>query len=133
MNTEKKTTSLFSTPYLDKYNECYKNIITISAIPQGPCSKLIKRINLPILSPFKNNSPCNKIKTCCLGLTSPKEFPNCCNDNLMVVDDVPNLISFLLENNYKVDTSITKMLNQSEIRFETNNGNKLICLITYDP
>jgi hypothetical protein len=52
-------------------------------------------------------------------------------DNLMTVDEVPTLISFLVSNGYTVDTSITKMFNQSEIRFDTNFGNKLICFITY--
>jgi hypothetical protein len=50
----------------------------------------------------------------------------------MTVDEVPNLISFLVSTGYTVDTSITKMLNQSDIRFDTNIGNKLICFITYN-
>ena len=49
----------------------------------------------------------------------------------MVVDEVPDLISFLVENGYTVDTSITKMFNTSDIRFDTNTGNKLICFVTY--
>jgi hypothetical protein len=53
-------------------------------------------------------------------------------ENLMLVDEVPDLISFLVSNGYTVDTSITKMLNQSEIRFDTYTGNKLICIITYN-
>jgi hypothetical protein len=53
-------------------------------------------------------------------------------ENLMVVDEVPDLISYLVSNGYKVDTSITKMFNSSEIRFDTNTGNKLICVITYN-
>jgi len=65
-------------------------------------------------------------------------FNNYCNtgcknsDNLMVTDDVPDLISFLVSNGYTVDTSITKMFNNSEIRFDTNVGNKLICFVTYN-
>jgi len=35
-------------------------------------------------------------------------------------------------NGYSVDTSITKMFNTSEIRFDTNTGNKLICFATYN-
>ena len=50
----------------------------------------------------------------------------------MVVDEVPNLMSFLLSNGYDINTSITKMLNTSDIRFETENANKIICLVTYN-
>jgi len=50
----------------------------------------------------------------------------------MVVDEVPDLISYLVMNGYSVDTSITKMLNTSEIRFDNNLGNKLICFVTYN-
>lgn len=64
---------------------------------------------------------------------------NACNmgcgkfgSDLMVVDEVPNLISYLVSNGYSVDTSITKMFNTSDIRFDTNTGNKLICFITYN-
>jgi hypothetical protein len=55
-----------------------------------------------------------------------------CSD-LMTVDEVPDLFSFLLSNGYSVDTSITKMMNQSSIRYKTNNSNELIALITYQP
>jgi dTDP-4-dehydrorhamnose 3,5-epimerase-like enzyme len=53
-------------------------------------------------------------------------------NDLMVVDEVPNLISYLVSNGYTVDTSITKMFNDSDIRFDTNTGNKLICFVTYN-
>jgi len=50
----------------------------------------------------------------------------------MDVNEVPDLISFLVSSGYSVDTSITKMFNTSEIRFDTNNSNKLICFVTYN-
>jgi hypothetical protein len=133
MNHSSKTVSLFSRPYLDTYNQCYKNIVTINLLPQGPLSKFVRRTQLPILSEFKQQGPCNRLEKCCLALTSLNK--DCCNkngSNLMVVDEVPNLISFLLTNGYSVDTSITKMFNQSDIRFQTDNENKLICFITYN-
>ena len=128
-----KTVSLFSRPYLDTYNQCYKNIITINLTPQGPLEKFVRRVQMPVLSEFKQPSTCNRLEKCCLALTSLNN--DCCNkngSNLMVVDEVPNLISFLVSNGYSVDTSITKMFNQSEIKFQTENENKLICFITYN-
>lgn len=130
---ESKTVSLFSQPYLDRYNKCYKNIVTLNLPPQGPLAELVQFVKFPKLSEFKQSTPCSPIKQCGYALMSLDgcSMGGCC-DNLMTVDEVPNLISFLVSSGYTVDTSITKMLNQSEIRFDTNIGNKLICFITYN-
>ena len=125
-----KTFSLFSQPYLDTYNQCYKNIVVINLLPQGPLADLVKRVKFEPLSEFKqldSYSPYRSIKQCGLALTSLYS----CND-LMVVDEVPDLISFLVSNGYSVDTSITKMFNNSDIRFDTNTGDQLICFVTYN-
>lgn len=130
-----QTVSLFSQPYLDKFNQCYKNIVVVNLPPQGPLGNLITRVNFPALSEFKQSGPCNPLKQCGLALTSLNGYcsSGCKNgNNLMVIDEVPDLISFLVSNGYTVDTSITKMFNDSDIRFDTNTGNKLICFITYN-
>ena len=131
-----KTVSLFSQPYLDRFNQCYKNIVVVNLQPQGPLGDLVKRINFPPLSEFKQQGACSLLKQCGLALTTLKGYCSVgCGkngDNLMVIDEVPDLISFLVSNGYTVDTSITKMFNDSDIRFNTNSGNKLICFITYN-
>ena len=50
---------------------------------------------------------------------------------LMLVDEIPDLFSYLLSNGYTIDTKITNMLNKSDIQFDTQNGKTLICFITY--
>lgn len=127
-NFNVSTYTLFSQPFLDKYNQCYKNIVTINMQPKGPLSQFVRRVTFDPLSPFKQPGPCNPTQTCGLALTS---FNTGCCNNLMVVDEVPNLFGFLLSNGYKIDTSITKMLNGSDLGFHTENANKLICMITY--
>jgi len=129
-----KTVSLFSQPFLDTYNQCYKNIIVINLKPKGPLADLVRFVKFPPLSEFKQPGPCSHIKQCGYALLSLDTCSTGCGkfgDNLMVVDEVPTLISYLVSNGYTVDTSITKMFNQSDIRFDTNIGNKLICFITY--
>jgi len=131
MNHPVKTFTLFSQPYLDKYNQCYKNIVTINLIPQGPLAQLVRRVQFPPLSEFKQPGPCSHIKNCGLALTTLNTIYNNCSE-LMIVDEIPNLMSFLLSNGYTIDTSLTKMFNTSDIRFETENANKIICLVTYN-
>ena len=132
MNQSAKTVTLFSQPFLDTYNQCYKNIVTINLIPQGPLAQLVRRVQFPPLSQFKQPGPCSRINNCGLALTTLNNICNKGCSGFMVVDEVPNLMSFLLSNGYDINTSITKMLNTSDIRFETENANKIICVVTYN-
>lgn len=142
------TISLFSQPYYDPCSQCYLNIITMNLPPRGPLLKITRRVKLYPLSEFKEPSNCTRLQTCGLGLRSLRFLPEfggfggggtggynnsySCSD-LMTVDEVPDLFSFLLSNGYSIDTRITKMMNQSSIRYKTNNSNELIALITYQP
>jgi hypothetical protein len=109
--------------------------------PRGPLLKITRRIKIYPLSEFKEPSNCTRLQTCGLGLRSLR-FLNgfgvsgnnsqSCSD-LMTVDEVPDLFTFLLANGYTIDTRITKMMNQSSIRYKTDNSNELIALITYQP
>lgn len=129
-----KTISLFTQPYLDAYNKCYKNIVTINLLPQGPLQQLITRIKLNPLSSFKQQGPCNPIQKCDFALLSLGYAGNSCGKNscnLMTPDEIPNLISYLLSSGYIIDTKITNMLNKSDIRFQTNESKTLITVVTY--
>ena len=109
--------------------------------PRGPLLKLTRRVKLYPLSHFKSPGNCTRVQTCGLGLRSLRgladfNFGNNYNNNyscseFMTVDEVPDLFSFLLANGYTIDTRITNMMNQSSIRYKTNNSNELIALITY--
>jgi hypothetical protein len=130
-----KTFSLFSQPYLDTYNECYKNIVVVNLPPQGPLGQQIRFIKFPRLSKFKEQSDCNPLRNCGYALLSLRGCSMGCSNNgydLMIEDEVPDLITYLVSNGYTVDTSITKMFNESDIQFGANTGNKLICFATYN-
>lgn len=130
-----KTVTLFSQPYLDKINQNYKNIVTVNFIPDGPLRHIVRRINFPPLSPFQQN---NKYGLDCnsrLALLSLEHLNICYiknGTNLMLVDEVPNLFSFLLSNGYTIDTRITNMMNESGIKFDTDTGKQIIAVITYN-
>jgi hypothetical protein len=135
------TISLFSQPYYDPCSQCYLNIITMNLPPRGPLFKITRRVKLYPLSQFKEPGNCTRLQSCGLGLLSLRFLDsfvgynnNRCSyscSHLMTVDEIPDLFSFLLSNGYTIDTSITKMMNQSSIRYKTNNSNELIALITY--
>ena len=120
------TYALFSQVYLDTYNQCYKDIITINVPPRGPLGKITRRVIFYPLSTFKQPGPCNHRKPCGIGFASINN--NC---HLMTTGEIPELFSFLLSNGYTIDTSITKMLNDSDIQIGANDSKKMICFITY--
>jgi len=134
------TISLFSQPYYDPCSQCYLNIVTMNLPPRGPLLALTRRIKIYPLSKFKEPGNCRRLQTCGLGLRSLRFLDGfagynnsySCSD-LMTLDEVPDLFSFLLSNGYSIDTRITKMMNQSSIRYKTNDSNELIALITYLP
>jgi hypothetical protein len=114
---------LSSRPYLDPYNydQSYRNIVTINGIPRGPLRAFVRRVQFLPLSEFKEPYG-NK---CGLVLLSLR------GGSFMCVDEVPELFSFLLSHGYKIDTSLTKMTILTDVRFHTNNANKMIGFVTY--
>jgi len=106
--------ALYKIPFFDHRNRRYKNIIKISGMPKGKLKKYVRRINMPKLSPFKEPLE----EPCILAITNK-------NGELMSIDELPQLFEFLVSNNYKIDTSITKMMNGSTVKFT----DPLICFV----
>jgi hypothetical protein len=118
------TYTLSVQPYLDQFNKCYKKIITVNTKPTGALLQHIKLISPPKLSPFKEQSPCCPSNNCIYAITDI----NCngCSNNLMCIDDIPNLFSFLSSNGYTIDSGLTKLMQKSDIRLK----NDLLCFIS---
>jgi hypothetical protein len=127
-----KTFTLFSQPYYDTINQCYYNIITVNIEPSGPLSKFVKRTQFAPLSPFKYPSQCSKINNCSLAIISTFLYDSCnyCN-NLLTTDNTPELFNWLIDNGYTINTSLTKMMNQSNLRYDTNDAKELIAMVSY--
>ncbi len=129
-----RTFTITSQPFYDQYNQCYKNILMVNAEPCGPIRRIVRRIKLPKLSPFQREGPCNPIPKCGLALQSLNLYGSigCCKlnsgCNLMTPDEIPDLITFLIGNGYQIETQITNMLNQSELKL---SNKKLAFTVTY--
>ena len=132
-----KTFTITSQPFYEQYNQCYKNIMMVNVEPCGPVRRIVRRIKLPKLSPFQREGPCNPIPQCGLALQSLRgtEYnSNQCYSKLnsgcelMTPDEIPDLITFLTGNGYQIETQITNMVNQSEIKL---SNRKLGFIVTY--
>ncbi len=128
-----KTFTITSQPFYDEYNQCYKNIMMLNVEPRGPLRQFVRKLKLPKLSPFQKETPCNPIPQCGLALQKlnsinfgEKFHKNSCN--LMSPDDIPDLVTFLISNGYQIETQITNMLNQSELKL---SNKKMGFTVTY--
>jgi hypothetical protein len=131
--------SLVSVPYYDHLTQCYKKVIKINPAPppNSPLNTIVKRVGPIRLSPFQVDSAfsgcggggggscggcsSNLAQSCNLLITSINNNPH-----LMCIDEIPSLFEFLLTNGFKIDTSITKMTQASNVKL----SNDLICFFS---
>ena len=119
MNTE--VYALYRQPYFDTKQQTYRNAITIDTKPQGPLRAIVRQIKNSLFAQpgcYPDFEP--KCAWAFFFLITPCK--------LMTIEELPQLFTFLLSNGYKIDTTITKMLNDGDIRMQP--GNNLIAFIT---
>jgi hypothetical protein len=109
-------------PYYDRFNQCYKNILSVNTIPNGPLKQLIRRIEYNKLSPFQKDGPCYKYDKCKYVITGDS-----CGE-FMTNEEIYNLTTFLLSNGYQIENQLTNILNNSTIKLQRN---KLLYTVTY--
>jgi hypothetical protein len=129
--------SLSSVPYYDHLTQCYKKVIKISPAPphDSPLNAIIRRVGPIRLSPFQTDSVfsgcgggggggscCSNVAQCCNLLITHIGDTN----QIMCVDEIPTLFQFLIMNGFKIDTSITKMMQASNVKL----SNDLICFFS---
>ena len=119
MSIQTETYALYTQVYLDPYTKEYKNIITISCTPKGELSNLIRKSRFEQLSPFKQRE-----SGCSLSFRSFKFY-----NEVMTLDELPDLFTFLASNGYEIDTELTKMINTNKNMID--NDQKLIAFIIY--
>ena len=109
--------------FYDEIKQCYKKILTINTKPLGTLKNLVKQINPPKLSPFKQSSYCCQESKCIYAIMNPTN-----TNELLCIDDIPELFSFVSTHpEYSIDTNITNMMNNSDVKM----NNKLLCFIKY--
>jgi len=130
---------LYLEPVLNTYYESYQNILTVSAMPSGPLKNMVFRMQFPKLSEFSSSSPFSPFSSgsCTYVLGRYAKSVNMSNsDSFMYADDIPSVLSYLVANGYTIDTSLTTMLQKSEIRIGGNTGysgnRRMVCMFTYN-
>jgi hypothetical protein len=124
--------SLSSKIYLDTYEKTYYRILCVNKPPPGPLSNYIVRVKHNRLSPFESfTEPTN----CCI--YAIKHIPTQCHSynctkhrTYMTIDDIDVLLDFLVNNNYSVNNSFTKVIQKNN---RLNKNDDFICYFSYNP
>ena len=135
------TVVLYVEPYLNNYYKQYQQIITLSGMPTGPLAEMVSLIPMTKLSQFQSSSVFSNGQNCTYVLLRYQKH-QCGNgsfknmDCFMTVDDIPSVFSYLQENGYIIDTSMTKMLQNSKVDIggisekRLSGNQKMVCLIS---
>ena len=135
--------TLYLEPILDSYSQTYRQVITLSSIPPGPLASMVKTMSLPKLSPFvsyTNNQSELGFGCSYILMRYPNGYshPNSHShskkkgSDYMYSEDIPAVFSYLTNNGYTIDNSITKMMNGSRILVGNgSNDKRLICFVSF--
>ena len=127
-----RTFTITSHTYYDQFRQNYRNILMVNVEPPGPLRFHVRPLRLPRLSPFRRNDYQSNFQGCGLAIFNSlllSFVPGSRNSlDLMTPDEIPFLITFLESNGYQIDTQITNMLNQSEVKLTYR---KLVFNVTY--
>ena len=126
-----ETYMISSAIYLDQLHKCYKKIITIKPEPptSDPLKPYIKRIHIPKVSPFKQNTCCTTTEKCSYVVMNPSN-----THEFLQLEDINELFSLLLSNSYTINSELTNLL-KPVASGSSNSSNKnslpeLICVVT---
>ena len=98
--------------YYDTYNTCYKRILTIDRKPSSTTlNQIVKRVSMPKLSEFKQSTPCCPIEKCIYAIYNPHNPME-----LLRLEDQSLLITYLMANNFTINTSLTQLMLENPIK-----------------
>ena len=128
-----RTFTITSHTYYDQYSQNYRNILMVNIEPPGPLIRHVRRLRLPRLSPFRRNDYQSNYQGCGLAIFNSlllSLVPGSSRNSLdfMTPNEIPYLITYLESHGYQIDTQITNMLNQSELKL---TDRRLVFNVTY--
>ena len=108
--------------YLDKYEETYYHIFTITPnIKNDTLNTLLKPVPIKRLSPFDYPSPNEEIHHCVQAFLNPSN-----KNKYLEVKNTEVLFNLLIENGYKIEYDMTKLLKDCK----NNSQSNIICFVS---
>ena len=115
--------TILSYVYLDKIQKCYRKILICKNKPttEEPLNNLIKSIAREKKSPYENFYCCEPVPHCVHTILNPNN-----NLDFLSVDNIDILFNFCLENGYKIETKLTRLL----MKTKTYKNKDIVCMIS---
>lgn len=114
------TYTISSRPFYDSFHQRYMNIYVVDRKPEGKFASITKQINTPKLSPFISDDYNRCSNKCVYAIYDPNNL-----DELLCIEKLGTLFSYLTMNGYTIDTTLTTMMNTSRVEFMKN----FICFV----
>lgn len=117
--------TIFARTHYNQTTQCYTNVLVVDKMPRGALQKFIRQINFPMLTEhYQASQCCNGLKKCALAIQL--NSGNCCS--ITTANELPKLVSFLIENGYQVETQLTSLMTQ---KHAARTGSKLMMNVSY--
>ena len=114
--------SLSTRLYLHPTTKEYSEVFMVEPKPNEPLLSILKRVAPLKLSPYKGFNDCQG----CIYLVKNLNPERRCSTEFLAMEDLPLLFSFLIENNYEIDTTLTKLIIKGKSAATNRN---LVCYI----
>jgi hypothetical protein len=116
-------------PFYNESYQTYQNILSINQIPPGVLAKWVHPIRKSRRQGHSYPYPYQNGCCCQYGILRMSFCGKAyINSEWATPEDLPNLILFLTQNGYRVDTSLTKMMNTSPVRI--GNNQQIVCFVS---
>jgi len=131
---QSKTVVLYIEPILDSYNQTYVSALTLNSMPDGPLHKMVKVYNTPKLSPFQTfTNTINSLDNCTYIIMKYPNGNRGISKNWMLEEDISTIFSYLQDNNYIIDTSLTKLIRHSTggVSIKQTGNRRIVCMFSF--
>ncbi len=115
--------TILSYVYLDKIHKCYRKILVCKNKPKldEPLNTIIKVISREKNSPYDHFYGCDSQPHCVNTILNPGN-----TGEYLSADNIEILFNFFLENGYKIETQMTKLL----LKTKTYKNKDIVCMIS---
>lgn len=119
----KEMYSILSVPYYKSNRQCYVKVLTLdrNPPPKSILNRILKKTNFQKISPFKEFDNCERNNSCRYVFLNPLNY-----NEYAEMNDIPAVFTWLIRNNFSIDTNITQMLNNGTVRM----SNPIIAFIS---
>jgi hypothetical protein len=129
-NSSSGITTMYSESILHPYTKEYQTVLTLSNMPGGSLARVVHRMRHQRLSEFdvRRNPGDDCTMVICRFPVKGKNFSINRDDIFMTNRDIDSVFAYLRNNNYVIETQLTKLTNKLGGRFQESR--RMVCMFS---